>query len=460
MRPKILFPELVPLENKGEEAVVRGVADVMFPDAEEPPEIGVLDFVTRPRCVDGITVFPMHWLYSGLYRGSTKSRVNYARPRRLRRTQKLHDYRVLLRVVAGHPGPAACLGRARDAQRQPLLDFFRDAEFVFVGHDGLWGPETYLVLKAAKAAGKFAGMLGTGLPQVPGRLRWIHQLAQRRGVGLADFCVVREANTYQRVRALCPGAEHVMLAPDPAFLLVPDHRRRAEEILAALPGVARARRRNALLVMATVTENSVVFNKSFTSAVSFSERRTIHNRYLARLFDLLIERANAHVVMLPHSHYVAEIDSPAFNNDVQVARGVVAGMQQREAVDILDTALSCRTLKALIREADLLVGERTHSLIASVGVATPFVGLTNTGDHRTQGIITKMCGCEAQMVNLDEMNVEQAWSVVNAVVNDRVGIAQRLEHKSAELSRTLQGTAQWIRDTRERRQLDNPTPGP
>lgn len=441
----IFFPELVPLENKGEEAVVRGVADLMYPGAGESVRIGVLDFVPEPVNVDGITVFPIDWLYAGLYRGTTRSRTNYARPKRPGPTQRLHDHAVLLRVVLGQPGPAGCLSATRHPVKQPLLDFFRESDFVFVGHDGLWGPETYLTLKAAKAAGKRAGMVGTGLRQGSGKLRWIHRLAQQRGVMLSDFCIVREMSTYNLVRSLCPEAKHIALAPDPAFVLNPDSETQANEVLSTLPGVGKARARGSLLVMATVAENSVVFNQSFKGAKTFTERRHMHNTYLAHLFDMLIERENAHIVMLPHSHHLPEIRSPSFNNDILVARGVVSYMRHQDSVEILDEPLSCRRLKALTREADLVVGERTHSLIGSVGVGTPFVGLTNTSDHRTQGIITDMCQCQDQMVNMDQMSVDQACQIANNVLRNREAIRKHLLQKSSQLSATLEQAAHCIR---------------
>lgn len=58
----ILIPELVPLENKGEEAIVRGIADVIFPEGNY--ELHLFDEIDEYKFKDGIHIYPVKWFIS------------------------------------------------------------------------------------------------------------------------------------------------------------------------------------------------------------------------------------------------------------------------------------------------------------------------------------------------------------------------------------------------------------
>ena len=60
----IFVPEFVPLENKGEEAIVRGIADVLYPRGN--CEIHLFDEVDTYRLQDGIHIYPVKVVHFSL----------------------------------------------------------------------------------------------------------------------------------------------------------------------------------------------------------------------------------------------------------------------------------------------------------------------------------------------------------------------------------------------------------
>ncbi len=87
------------------------------------------------------------------------------------------------------------------------------------------------------------------------------------------------------------------------------------------------------------------------------------------------------MLFLPHS---VETDG----SDIVAAQHVIEQMKATAAdCAILEQDCGPRLLKSIIGQCDFLVGERTHSLIGSVSVGTPFAAMTNRQDTRTHGII-------------------------------------------------------------------------
>ena len=96
-----------------------------------------------------------------------------------------------------------------------------------------------------------------------------------------------------------------------------------------------------------------------------------------------------------------------------------------------------------------MIGERAHSIISSISVATAFLALTNTSDHRTHGIVGKMCGCEEQIIDLDEPNVEQTREKVLKAFDNRATIRESLEHTSKVLSNELKEISRIVKMTKQ-----------
>ena len=179
-RLHILMADYVPIANKGEEAIVRGIED-MLSDGQ-PVALGLLDNVPHVTQRDNLTIFPRDWLF--------RCEGNTALSRRGRiLTQAL----IAAQLRCGVYGPLRNL-TSGSARCRPLADFFDRAEYVLVGHDGVFGVEACGIIHLAKQRGKRTGILGasTGL----GGGRWYKAWLYRRTMAQSDFCVFREQHSF------------------------------------------------------------------------------------------------------------------------------------------------------------------------------------------------------------------------------------------------------------------------
>jgi len=410
----VFMADYLPLANKGEEAILRGVQDML--GGPDEVEVGILSPVSEAGLVGDVHVFPYEWVY----------RVSGQQTPRRRRARQ--HAMICIQQRLGLYGRLRRLAGSRSSRYRPLRSFFERSDLIVVGHDGLFCPETCGVIHMAHLCKKPVGILGAGIILNP-RMRKFALPLYRRAVQESLFCVLRERKSYELMRDIS-GSDKPRLAPDPAFAMQPASRAETTEYLEGAEFYRMARRQGRPVVGVTTCEKSVVFRASFLDIRDVPRKRGIHARFVAEILDCLIRERGVAVMFLPHSI------EPGIGNDVYVARAVQAEMKApSESHWVLDDDISPRLLKGIIGVIDFLIGERTHSLIGGVSTATPFVGLTNTIDQRTHDIIGDMSRAADQLLNMDRPDVREACRQILQVFDRREQIHKKLlvvrdEHKA------------------------------
>ena len=418
-RLHILMADYVPIANKGEEAIVRGVED-MLSDGR-PVALGLFDNVPQVTQRENITLFPRDWLFrfEGNAALSGRGRI-------------LLQARIALELRLGVRG----LLRNLTSAGTELGDFFHRARYVLVGHDGVFCVESCGIIHLAKKRGKRAGILGASTGIGGGRLykAWLY----RRTMEESDFCFFRERHSCENMKHLCRDSGKPRVAPDPAFAMRPAPPEAAREALERCEPYRQARQDGRPVIAVTVLEKGRVY-AGFRPDLQGQAKQQAHAKYLAAIFDALISKYRAFVLFLPHS---VEKDG----SDVVAARHVI-GQMEATAADhvVLEQDCGPRLLKSIIGQCDFLVGERTHSLIAGVSVGTPFAALTNRQDTRTHGIIGAMCRSENQIIDMNTASGEDASQRICRLFERRDAARESLEQIREELSRQIEETVRTIK---------------
>ena len=420
----ILVADYVPLANKGEEAIVRGMEDLL--SGGRPVALGLFDNVPNVTQQGNITIFPKDWVFrfEGNARLSGGNRV-------------FLQACIAAQLRLGAYGPLKNFTPAGTKLARPLQEFFRRAEYVLVGHDGVFGVESCGIVHLAKKHGKRAGILGASAGIGGGRFykAWLY----RRTMDESDFCVFREKASRDSMQQVCRDPAKLCVAPDPAFAMRPAAPQEAREVLEQHEAYRCAKSDDRPVVAVTVLEKGRVY-AGFRPDLQGAAKQRAHAEYLAAIFDGLVKAHRAFVLFLPHSVEEA-------GNDVIAAGHVVERMKTQPADRmVLERDCGARLLKGIIHECDFVVGERTHSLIGSVSVGTPFAGLTNRRDTRTHGIIADMCRCAEQIIDMDVTSAKDASVRVLELFDGRgairehlTGVRQELSAQIEDLSRIVKG---------------------
>ena len=285
---KILVPELVPLANKGEEAILRGY-EAMFVASYRSIEFGVLGATQQVQTRDNVTIFPRTWVQNAIWPGKS-----YKRQRLLWDSLHACGLRGRIRNVFHRHRKKYC----------KIHDFFNDCQMVIVGHDGAFNPASAILAIESKKRGKVAGILGCGFPPRGVVKRDIITVAQERSyrhlLKVCDFAIFRERNAIRlHEEARKSEMQSLLLAPDPAFLMSQTDPARALEILNSFEWYREARSTGRLIVGITICQNDVhvvPFMKSTNS------RGTIESywEYLAAVADGIVATHDPLIIVLPH----------------------------------------------------------------------------------------------------------------------------------------------------------------
>ncbi len=429
----ILVADYVPVANKGEEAIIRGIEDMLRDNRSV--EIGLFDNVNEISRSGNITIFPREWIFRR--EGGEVSTGILPRHRRI-----LKDILISLQMRLGCYSRLKNLISSSNQKYQPLQEFFNQAEYVLVGHDAVFCVESCGVVHLAKKSGKCTGILGSSVG-----IRWYRRLYQdwifRRTIDEADFCVFRDRSSYEHIKQIVRDPTKPILAPDPAFAMRASELSAAHKVLERYETYQRARESGKKIVGATVLEKGVVY-KFFIPKTDTVAKYQAHAEYVAGIFDSLIKERNVFVVFLPHS---IEEDY----SDLIAARHVTEAMSSTaDDYMILNEDLCARLLKSIISECDFLVGERAHSLIGSVSVGTPFLGLTNNRDSRIQDILGEMCQCKNQLVDMNALDSKSASRKALEIFDNRKAIKKSLQVTSRMLMEQLVEITRIVKASKDR----------
>jgi polysaccharide pyruvyl transferase WcaK-like protein len=272
------------------------------------------------------------------------------------------------------------------------------------------------------------------------KLEFIAGSLYKKAFEKCDFVVFRERNSLKRAFELTGSNCHYLLAPDPAFALQPSSQAKVQEFLETIRAYRDSRHKGRAIIGVTVCENSVVFRCSHRRIASMQRKKVAHSQLLADLLDFIIETRDVGVLFLPHCI------EPGVGNDVEVAKKIRSLMKSPETMHaVIEGDYSSGLLKGIIRAVDFMIGERTHSLIGSVSVATPFWGITNTFDRRTHDILGDMCECESVLADIDDPSFGELSKHMLECFDQRITCRKKLKAVSSKLSDELLQVAAMIK---------------
>ena len=400
----IFIFEPVPLLNKGEEAIVKGI-EALF-DTHYDVDMTVLDWTEHSYEQNGIKALPALDPYKLI---NTKSSGLKLKIQILKHFfSRILGINLQSKTIMSNPSYTA------------HKKAFMDADLILVGHDGIFGLEQESFINFAKQHSKVVGILGCGLYPMR-RHKWLYANIYKRAVKQSFFAFFREHSSFEYMKEI--GAEQIDLAPDPAFIMKADRKdmNRFEHVCDQ--------------IVVTVCEKSIIYDGAFVN-LNGDKKRDFHRQLLAELLDHAAFKSGRSVYFLPHSI------EDGVGNDVQIAKSIASKMNS--SATVIEDDLSSGQLKQIIKDAQFLVAERTHSMIGAVSVATPFLGLTSSADRRTHEIIGLMSSSEDALFDLDNASVPEIIRKFDQTYDEKSQTRNKLKMTANEHQSKLKKVASRI----------------
>lgn len=440
----IFIPEWVPLSNKGEEAIVRGIGDVLFPDGN--CQIHLLDQVDTYRYCDGIHVYPLAWfvspwLYCEYRIGKTWESIQDSACSLTRNALNkvwgrwVKTWCRALRETASDLTGLSNGGLAY-TEKQCVLQNLMQCDYIIAGHDGGLDERVCHILDLFGILGKEYGIFGVELTTKfkSSEIVDVHN----KTLGNAKFLFCRTRKTVETVNKYFPAIS-ASLCPDPAFGMKPTNTEQVERLIER-EGLSEFFRKP--VVMITCCEPAPIARFCFEDKKLPSEKIIAHRELLSDLVRHVVGRYDVNILFLPHATGPGDV-----LDDRVVARDVILRTQlSADKIKLIDSEINARDLKALIARSEFLIAERIHSIIGATGVNTPFLCLGSRTDRRIQGIIDDVLGMSDCIYYLNRPDGVELKDHFDACWNKRNVIGEHLFKTSAEFKLRLDNTGTVIRN--------------
>lgn len=405
---KIYIPEHIPSENKGEEAILRGIYQGLkerIPDITVSvfsyfPEVDRINYGKDIEVVGGICFRPY----------AHKSAV-------LRVVDTCYIYlRHFLFMILFRLLGWKCLIFFRGENWKALLD----ADVILVGHDGFFSDLNLLFALFVKGIRKKTAIFGCGF----GKFRFkITEKSAQLVIPLVDLVILREERTSNYLKSLTPKPDRILLKPDPAFIMNPE----SKDIVEALLRKENLMNDGRPLIGMIATLGLAYYKYRHGAFGSEKERYESYTRFFAEIAEKIVEITKGNIVFLPHC-----IKSGNWlTDDRAIARDIKAHMSRSaEKVILIENEYDAATLKGFIGRLDFLVSMRLHAVIGATAVGTPFISIAIKEDGRSHDIVEKCIGRSDLLYDINNPDVLEFYRLFTEKWNQRTEIRQYLNRQA------------------------------
>lgn len=292
-----------------------------------------------------------------------------------------------------------------------------ESDLMLVGGGGLLFDMPFQVLRfwlgrivAARSVGTPPHLYSVGVGPITKRTS---RLYLRLGLAYAGLISVRDESSAKLLRESSVRGE-ISILPDPALLLQPATRARAEEILEG-EGIPKG---DSLRVGVSLR---------YWQAFDASAQRQFVVK-IAKALDALAKKRDISFVLVPFQH-------PPALGDAGLMDEVAAKCKCRDDVHVVGGQYGPEEVKAILGQMDLVIGMRLHSLIFSLTMGVPSIALSYAGKVAS---VMETFGSKDFCLPLDAVEDDRIVRLVEKAIEQK-DHSRRLRETSARIVEEVDG---------------------
>ncbi|MCU7848062.1 MAG: polysaccharide pyruvyl transferase family protein [Candidatus Thiodiazotropha sp. (ex Lucinoma kastoroae)] len=402
---KILIPEDIPSDNKGEAALFFGMIESLKVIGQHKitlfslhPEKDRKYYQDKANLIDSTGITPQHMLDS---LGSNWYKfTNY-----LKFFFKHYLFMLLYLFLRGS---------TTKIMRHPAWRAYIDADIIVMCHDSFYAPFYHgpLIIFFRLLAKPVVLYASTIIPPHPYQSTWkirFRNWFNHFVLSRASMITLRESLSYDYIKEL--GVEQsgtqVECHADLAFILPPvgekeiDRIFKAEKLLNERP-----------LIGVAFSQRKLEF--AFPDISSKVERQQKALVPIIKMIDYLTDELGATVVFIPHS-----IGPTPKVDDRITADWIQERASSPEKLAILRNDYTPNELKGLASRLDLTIGARLHFTIDAISQGVPSLLITHREDFRCHGIIGETLDQKDYIYNIEDIHEETLIPLVRKLWENR-----------------------------------------
>jgi len=442
-RTRVFILDEIPSLNKGEEAILLGIAHTfrLVGDCS----ISILSFypeIDTPRYAKfGIKVISSHGLFpiTVLRRGNLIIRLA---------ASLFVAIKILIFVLVSKVAGKFSLRLFKSSVWSELYS----ADIIVMCHDGVGLLNLGLLpfmplymIPAMKSLGKIVVISGNSqaIPHssrikpvfkpIVRRLVWVIKAIAKK----VDLITVRESFSYMSIRELLGDKAPVYFTADRAFMATADRNR----------VLRKERARNVLEYerLYEVTRRPLI-GVILTNAIGRRVGKENIFRLIAQMLDKIIEELGVTILLIPHGY-------EPYLNDVEVILGLYSSIKNKDYVRIITREYEFDELHDVIRRLDVLLSSRLHATISAFLGCTPFIFITHSEDIRRY--VLDVTNQTSWICLLDKEGVHGLYSKVVALWFKREKVREEIKRTLPEVLRRASLDVKMIKAILMRKSLQN-----
>lgn len=419
---KIFIPEPIPSNNKGEEAILRGILkglDLCSFNAEVDlfsydAQLDAKNYNNAVNLISGSTFHP-----------KPKQNVIFKIIEASDIWLRHFLFALLYRIIG-----------------EKVLFFFKEeqwkayieADLVFAGHDAHISDLNLPLVVFTKILKKKSVIFGGGFLGFKSRLseRFAGMILNR-----LDLIVLREKQCVEYLLNLGVDKKRIHFKPDPAFIM-------PHSDIGHLSEIEEFKKLNSLekpVIGMIAVEDTRDFFHFYGRDIEYEERYNIHIEFCAKMLESIMNITKGTVVFIPHA--MATVFG---SDDRKCARDIKNKVADKYKSDILlmEENYTAGELKAMIKKLDFIVSQRLHAVIGASGVSTPFLMLTAHEDSRSQDIVKNTIKAPELIYNLNNPTIEGFEQLFNQKWKERKKIEEFLDNRKLEIKSDCKNAFQML----------------
>ena len=229
---------------------------------------------------------------------------------------------------------------------------------------------------------------------------------------------LREERSLKHLQEIGVAKPPIYVTAEVAFILEPAPDQRIKEILTK-EGIGGYK------PIVGFSVSKIVSNYGFPELKNRKDKYTEYVKLMSQSIDYAVDILNAIIVFVPH------VIGPGDNDDRIVADDICKLIKNKDKIISIKEEYTPEELKGIIGQCDLFVGARMHATIASTSMLIPTVAIAYS--DKTHGIIGKMLGYEAYVLDVKDLNYDKLISKIDDAWGNREEIKKDLEMKIPEI---------------------------
>lgn len=426
---KIFIPEHIPSFNKGEAAILTGMLET-FKILGTPkvticsnfPEADIEQYGSKVKIIESKTI-PKH-------------------PKQIVKVIKAAFYMfqhvvfILLYKIFGLVTLKIMKGE--------IWREYCNCDLIVMGHDNLFVnhiPLHFYIIFVAKLLKKPVVVYAASIGPIKDK---ISRFLTKISLNKVDLITLRDELSYHYLRKIGCHKSSIYVTADTAFLLQPADPEKTKEVMLK-EGINKS---NEPLIGFTIAKFMAYY--SFPSIKSLAEKYHNYIRLKAKVIDYLTDEFKATVVLIPHVIIPKELigskiaEYEYFIDDRDVVTDIYNEVKNKDKVIVIFNEYTPEEIKGVIGQLDLLIGERTHTMIASTSMGVPTIAVSSRITRfKTEGIIGEMMGGKKWILEIETLDfanytskIMEIWSEREKIRKDLLSKAETVKEK-AMLNGTL-----------------------